>query len=168
MFFPWWHALAQVRGGEAEVGLRELEQVHRGYVAPWYLRRDIAEANERLGRDEEAWRWYCGAALSPGELKSRVPMLGVMARILDRLSRYPLALDHLLLAWALAARERGWEKAVEKNREQVEAFLKHHAAELGLSVELVKGIPDPTALLARCRQAWGQERSDAGGRRGAD
>jgi tetratricopeptide (TPR) repeat protein len=158
MFFPWWHALAQVRRGNVDAGLRELEQVHHGYVAPWYVRRDIAEANERLGKDEEAWRWYSAAALSPGEPKGRIPMLGQMAQLLDRLGRRTVALGHLLLAWTLAAQEEGWEKVAEKNREQVEAYLQRHAAELGLSVQFLETLPDPGPLLARCRHAWGEAR----------
>jgi tetratricopeptide (TPR) repeat protein len=154
LFFPWWHALAQVRQGHVEAGLRELEEVHRRFVSPWYIRRDIAEAYAALGWDEDAWRWYCAAARSAGDLRSRASMLLCMSETLARLSQLRPALDHLLLAWALAAREKGWEKPVERVREQLAVFLPRHSAHLGVSAELPEAPPDIEPLLAGCRQAW--------------
>lgn len=154
MHFPRWHALAQVRSGEGEAGLDELRAIERQYMAPWYLRREIAEAYEQLGRDAEAWEWYCAAARSPGEIRSRISTLAQMGQLLERLDRGPLALDHLALAWTLAAREERWEKLAEQNRERAEAFLQRHAAKLGLPAELPQTPPEPGPLLDRCRQAW--------------
>lgn len=105
MLFPWWHGLARVRGGEVEAGLRDLQEIERRFVAPWYVRRDIGDVYERLGQDADAWGWYCAAARSSGDMRSRIPMLARMGRLLERLERCSLAMDHLLLAWALAARE---------------------------------------------------------------
>jgi tetratricopeptide (TPR) repeat protein len=161
MLFPWWHGLARVRGGEAEAGLRDLEEIERRFVAPWYVRRDIGEVYERLGRDADAWGWYCAAARSSGEMRSRIPMLARMGQLLERLDRCSLALDHVLLAWAMAAREEQWAEFAARSREEVEAFLVRHAAEPGLSHERPDAPPDPEPLLARCRQAWVESRISA-------
>jgi hypothetical protein len=156
MFFPWWHGLARARGGEAEAGLRELEEVERRFAAPWYVRRDIGDVCERFGRDADAWGWYCAAARSPGAMLSRIPLLTRMGQLLERLDRCPLALDHLLLAWSLAAREERWAEFAARSRAEVEAFLERHATEPGLSRERPDAPPDPEALLAECRRAWTQ------------
>jgi hypothetical protein len=92
-------------------------------------------------------------------------MLAAMAQLLERQERWSLALDHLRLAWALAAREEGWEKAAERARQQVEQFLQRQAARQGAPVELEERPPDLEPLLATCRQAWceaGQPREPAG------
>lgn len=156
MFFPWWHALARIGQGYAEQGLAELKRLPHRYAPQWYVLRDIAQTYEKLSRDEEAWRWYCAAARSPGELKGRIPMLVRMGQLLERLDRCELALEHLLLAWVVAAREERWEKAAERNREQVEAFLQRHAGKLSLSAELPEAPSDPEPFLTRCQQAWKQ------------
>jgi tetratricopeptide (TPR) repeat protein len=154
LFYPWWHALALIRQGRVQAGVRELEEVHRHFVAPWYIPRDIADAYELLEQHETAWRWYCAAAMSSGDLKSRIPMLARMAEPLQRLDRWPLAFDHLLLAWSLAAREPGWEKLTERLREQVETFLQKHTARLGSRAALSDSPPAPEPLLTTCREAW--------------
>jgi hypothetical protein len=106
MFFPRWHALAQIRGGEAEAGLEELKAVERRFFAPWYVRREIAEACEQLGRDAEAWEWYSAAARSPGEMRNRAAMLAQMGHLLERLdaARWP---------WTTCCCPRPWGR--EKN-----------------------------------------------------
>lgn len=154
MLFPWWHALARVRSGEVEDGLRELEAVERRFVAPWYVRRDIAEVYERCGNDPGAWNWYCAAARSAGALTSRITMLARMGHLLERLDRCSLALDHLLLAWALAAREERWAEFAARSREEVAAFLERHTGQPGLPHEMPNAPPDPELLLSNCRQAW--------------
>ncbi len=158
MLFPWWHGLARVRSGEVEAGLRDLEEIERRFVTPWYVRRDIGDVCERLGQDPEAWGWYCAAARSSGDMRSRIPMLARMGRLLERLDRGSLALDHLRLAWALAAQEERWAEFAARSREEVEAFLERHASGPGLSHERPGTPPEPEPLLARCRQAWSEGR----------
>jgi tetratricopeptide (TPR) repeat protein len=154
LYFPWWHALARVRSGNVEEGIFELEQLQQRFLSPWYLRRDLAEAYARLHRDEEAWRCYCEAANSAGEMKHRLPMLAEMAQLLERQERWDLALDHLRLAWALAAREEDGEKAAERAGKQVEQFRQRQAERENAPADREEAPPDPEPLLAACRQAW--------------
>ena len=154
----WCHAVAQVRQGSGEAGLRELEEVEHRYRAPWYVRRDIAEAYEKPQRDEEAWRWYCAAASAPGELWNRVAMLQQMGQLLERQGRWQAALDHLLLAWTLAARHEGWGKVAEKCREQLAEIIQRSGDQLDPPATLPDAPPEPEPLLAACRQAWADGR----------
>jgi tetratricopeptide (TPR) repeat protein len=153
LFFPWWHAQAQVRRGNVAEGLQELEQIEERFTAQWYVRRDLADACEQLGRDADAWGWYCRAAGLFGELQRGVSLLPRMATLLERQERRDLALEHLQLAWALSARSPGRDALTESCRQQVEAFLQRQAEVPPVSA-LPDAPPDPEPLLAHCRAAW--------------
>jgi tetratricopeptide (TPR) repeat protein len=155
LFFRWWHAQAQVRRGNVAEGLRELEEIEERFTAQWYVRRDLADACERLGRDEDAWRWHCRAASLFGEMQRGASMLPRMGALLERQGHWELALDHLQLAWALAARPPGRETLTESCRQQVEAFLQRQAEALPAPA-MLEGPPSPEPLLARCRAAWAE------------
>jgi tetratricopeptide (TPR) repeat protein/cold shock CspA family protein len=154
VFFRWWRALALVRRGSTEEGLGELLQVNRRFPPQWAIRRDIAEAYQRSERYEDAWRWFCEAAAAPGDLKERIPMLTGMAHLLERMAKWPLAYDHLLLAWALAARGAGWETLADRQRGRVAGFLEHHAKRLDEPADPPDAPPDLEAILTRCRGTW--------------
>ena len=85
-------------------------------------------------------------------------MLTRMGQLLERLGRGTLALDHLRLAWALAAREKLWAVFADGTHQEVAAFLERHASEPDLSPEKPDAPPDPEPLLARCREAWAETR----------
>jgi cold shock CspA family protein/tetratricopeptide (TPR) repeat protein len=154
VFFWWWRALARVRGGSAEEGLRELLHVNRRFPPQWAIQRDIAETYGRMERHEDAWRWFCEAATAPGDIRDRLPMLTGMARLLEEMERWQMACDHLLLAWALAAGETGWETLADRHRRLAEEFRKRHAERKGAPLDPHDTPPDAAGLLTQCRAAW--------------
>jgi cold shock CspA family protein/tetratricopeptide (TPR) repeat protein len=154
VFFWWWRALARVRGGSAEDGLRELLHVNRRFPPQWAIQRDIAETYCRLERHEDAWRWFCEAATAPGDIRDRLPMLTEMARLLEQMERWQLAYDHVLLGWALAAGGAGWEPLADKHRRLADEFRQRHAERRGAPLDPHEVPPDAAALLTQCRGVW--------------
>jgi cold shock CspA family protein len=77
-----------------------------------------------------------------------------MARLLERLERWQPADDHLLLAWALTARETGWETLADRHRQLAAEFRERHGRQLGAAVDPLDAPPDPAVVLERCRADW--------------
>jgi len=151
-FFRWWEALANTRLGSIEEGLHQLEYLNMRFRKEWYVQRDIAEAHMRLGQYDDAWLWFCRAASNQGDIKGRITMLKSMVDLLQRLEHWQATYEHLLLIWAIEI-EFGY-KYVERTRQQIIEFRKHHADHLQASPEMETSTPTIPTTIKPCRTTW--------------
>ncbi|GCE49789.1 cold shock CspA family protein [Thermosporothrix hazakensis] len=130
-FFPWWHALAKARSGIQEEALQDLLTLD-GRYKEWYIRADIARIYEQLGRDDDAWLWYCRAALQANEIKLCYRLIGQeMASLLQRLERFQEAYEHMQFARLIAEKEN-WSqsKSAEQLRERIVQLCELYAEQI--------------------------------------
>lgn len=151
-YFHWWEAQANIRLGNIEEGLHQLEYLNMCFRKEWYIQRDIADAHMRTSQYDDAWLWFCRAASRQGDIKGRITMLKSMVDLLQRLEHWQVAYDHLLLIWAIEI-EFGY-KYIERTRQQIIEFRRHHADHILASTEAETSIPTISSAIRPCRVLW--------------
>lgn len=152
-FFYRRNALAQIRQGEIEVGVQQLEYINKRFPKQWYVQKEIAEAYRQLKQDETSWLWFCQAAYAPGDVKGRIVMLDSMCDLLQQLEHWREMYEHLLLVWSIQI-DSGNSQRIERARQRVLACSIAHQEDLSGNVNLE---PIPLAVhvaLRPCRSIW--------------
>ncbi len=70
-------ALALANLGEEEKAILELKDILLKYREEWYIYQDLSDIYLRINQPETALNFACQAALSPGEDKIKVTLLGL-------------------------------------------------------------------------------------------
>lgn len=134
-------ALCLAEMGSHFEAAEELETLVRGRRAPWYMYSDLARLWFEAGHIDEAWKNASSAAQASGELKTKVNLYYLMARMLMAKGQREGAAAHALLASA-ARTEQGWS---------VPGCLVEILKTLNASAENA----NIGALLSECRKYWG-------------
>jgi len=149
--FPWWQALAKRALGQTEEALSELQSLNKRFQE-WYIQRDIADVYTQLQQYQEAWIWYCKAALLPGKLHTRYKMFCAMATLLQHLERWQDAYTHIQLAQMIAEHE-GWSRPAEMLRTQ----LAQLATQYPIQVQQDNVTNDFQTTARQLKQLWRRE-----------
>lgn len=149
--FQRWEALARIRMGQVEDGLKQLEYANVRFPKQWYIQSDIANAHVRLGQYEDALLWFSRAANMPGDIKGRIVTLKSMCEILQRLALWQAVYEHLRLIWIIEL-ELGSKRNAERTEQQLHEFQRLHADQLRIVSEA--GVPGLSSALKPCRATW--------------
>jgi len=133
-------ALCLAETGNETQAAEELERLIRGRRVPWYMYSDLAKILFECGNIEKAWQNACSGAEASGELKTKVNLFYLMARILMAMGNRDAAALHVSLA-AKARSEQGW--AIP---EEISEFIR--------KFNLVSENSDSSTLLRSCRRYW--------------
>jgi len=152
--FHRWEALAKIRMGQVEEGLKQLEHVNTRFPKQWYVQSDIANAYIRLEQYEEAWLWFCKAASAPGDIRGRIGMLVTMVDVLQRVEQWQTMYDHLRLVWTIEI-EQGSKQHAERSRQRISEFERQHTDLLPPTTGNNTGAaPTLSFALHPCRASW--------------
>ncbi|HZU66038.1 MAG TPA: hypothetical protein VFA09_02070 [Ktedonobacteraceae bacterium] len=149
--FQRWEALAKIRMGQVEDGLKQLEYLNMRFPKQWYIQSDIANAHVRLGQDEDALLWFSRAAMMPGDPHGRILILKSMCEVLQRLANWQAVYEHLRLIWIIEL-ELGSKRYAERTEQHLHEFQRLHADQLRIVSE--DGIPTLSSALKPCRVTW--------------
>lgn len=149
--FQRWEALAKIRMGQVEDGLRQLEYINMRFPKQWYIQSDIANAHVQLGQYEDALLWFCRAASMPGDIKGRIITLKSMCDVLQRLAYWQAVYEHLRLVWAIEL-EQGSKRNAVRTEQQLHEFQRLHANQLQIASE--NGVSTIPSALKPCRTTW--------------
>ncbi len=149
--FQRWEALARIRIGQVEDGLKLLEHINIRFPKQWYVQNDIANTHVRLGQYEDALLWFCKAANMPGDIKGRIAALKSMREVLQRFEHWQAVYEHLRLIWVI---ELGLasKRNAERIEQQLYEFQRLHADQLRIVSEA--GVPSLPSALKPCRMNW--------------
>lgn len=152
--FQRWEALVKIRTGQIEEGLEQLNHINMRFPKQWYVQKDIADAYVTLGRLEDAWIWFCRAAIAPGDIKGRIMMLRSMINVLQRLEQWQDVYHHLLLAWAVETEQQSKQFA-DRSRQRIIEFRKRYTDHLSLAAsDSIESAPTVSIALRPCRASW--------------
>ncbi|MDN5280640.1 MAG: hypothetical protein PWR01_4605 [Clostridiales bacterium] len=133
-------ALCLAESGELAKAAEELQRLILSRNVPWYVNSDLAKILFETGNVEEAWRQTSKAAQAKGELKTKVNLFQLMARILLAQGKRQAAASHLCLA-AKVREEQNWS---------IPESLSEMLQKLNTSHEQT----DLKTLLSCCRPFW--------------
>lgn len=138
--FPRWAALALEGTGDLQGATAELDRLARHPRAAWYLLADLARLEVAADEIEKAWLHACRAGASFGDLKSKVNLLTLIARIAEARGEMDVALNHALLAASLREKE-GWK-------------IPQALSEVLMRLPLPERPPAMDFLERSCRETW--------------
>lgn len=139
-------ALCLAEDGQEQQAADELEALIRGRRVPWYMYSDLARLLFECGDTEKAWANACRGAEAGGEIKSKVNLFYLMARIMMAMGNRDAASLHASLA-AQARTEQGW--AIP---EELSEFMQ--------KFNLSPANTSSRELVTSCRRFWGQTSSN--------
>ncbi|MFZ5951862.1 MAG: tetratricopeptide repeat protein [Candidatus Rifleibacteriota bacterium] len=134
-------ALCLAENGDPNQAIEELKSLINNKNVPWYMNSDLAKIFFDAGEVDKSWQQAVIAAQAKGELKTKVNLFQLMARILLAQGNRDAAASHLCLAAAVRA-EQNWG---------VPESLGEMMAKLNASADR----SDSRAILASCRKFWG-------------
>jgi tetratricopeptide (TPR) repeat protein len=135
-------ALCIAREGDIQKAAEELENLIKNRNVPWYMYSDLGSLFFDCGEIETAWKYSCKAADARGELKTKVNLFELMARIMLVQGNHDGAAAHACLA-----------AAVRKNQKwNVPDSLSELIDKLNASTTS----NDEKQLLQHCRQFWAE------------
>lgn len=149
--FQRWEALAKIRMGQVEDGLKQLEYLNMRFPKQWYIQSAIAKAHVRLGQYDDALLWFCRAGNMPGDIKGRIVPLKSMCEVLQHLAHWQAVYEHLRLIWIIEL-ELGSKRNAERTEQQLHEFQRLHADQLRIVSEA--GVPTLPSSLKPCRVTW--------------
>ncbi|NCB38591.1 MAG: hypothetical protein EOM80_07465 [Erysipelotrichia bacterium] len=121
----------------------ELEKLVRGRRVPWYMYADLAKILFECGQVDKAWHNACAAAEASGELKTKVNLFYIMARILLARGERTGAAAHAYLAVQTRS-EQGWSVPEELSELISRLNVQTNSASIG-------------TLLGNCRKYWSEQ-----------
>lgn len=135
---------------QPEDAANELENLVRGRRVPWYMYADLSKLHFECGFTEKSWTNCCLAAQANGELKTKVNLFQLMARILLVKGNRDGASAHAYFAAQLRT-EQGWG-------------VPDDLSELLCSLNVQSEGHDTGSLLDICRKYWSNQimSSDSG------
>lgn len=141
-------ALCLAADGHEQPAADELEVLVRGRRAPWYIYTDLARLLFECGNIDKAWLYSCKAAEASGEVKTKVNLFYLMARVLLTKGNRDAAAVHASLAVA-ARSEQGWSVP-----EELSEFMQ----KFNLNSENANS----ASLMQACRKYWVTHQSITG------
>jgi tetratricopeptide (TPR) repeat protein/cold shock CspA family protein len=133
-------AQCKVKLGKKEAAEQELEKLMSRRGCPWYVGMELANLRFEMGKFEEALQAAYMGAKGFGELKNKVNLFAIIAKIQLVLGDSESAKNHVALASAIREKQ-GWKFDKE---------LQRLMARFGI----VKGRMMPEIALKPCQQEW--------------
>ncbi|MBF0500160.1 MAG: tetratricopeptide repeat protein [Candidatus Riflebacteria bacterium] len=138
--FSRFSALALEGGGDVNGAIQELKTVSQSPKTPWYFLADLARMYVVVDELEQAWLTGCRGAAGFGDLKVKVNLLTLLARIAEARGDTDSARDHAMLG-ALVREREGWK-------------LPNDLAEVLMRVKLPEPLPGISEVEKACRTTW--------------
>ncbi|MGV8122487.1 MAG: hypothetical protein AB2L14_22240 [Candidatus Xenobiia bacterium LiM19] len=104
--FPRWAARALGETGDVDGALAEFNELLRRYRREWYIDAERAELLQRKGEQDAALALACSAAMGRGELKTKVNVMSLIAKILQAIGDNEMSLINIALAKEVRTREK--------------------------------------------------------------
>jgi tetratricopeptide (TPR) repeat protein len=133
-------ALCRIQTGEVKEAEEELIGITKARGCPWYVFADLAKIRFEMGRYEEALESAYDAAQKQGDLKTKVNLFSLIAKLLLITGNNDQAKNHSILACAI--REKYHWKIPQDLENLKERF------------ELYYELPAPENILNKCKQIW--------------
>jgi len=154
--FPRWAARARGETGDIDGALAEFHDLLRRFRREWYIDAERAELLHRKGDHEASLKLACSAAMGRGELKTKVNVMSLIAKILQATGDNEMALINIALAKEVRTREK-WSvpRDLLDLEFSVQQVLKAEGKPYSVSSESFDKIRD------RCREYWARHREKA-------
>lgn len=155
--FPRWAARARGEAGDIDGALAEFQDLLRRYRGEWYIDAERAELLQKKGEQESALALACSAAMGRGELKTKVNVMSLIAKILQATGDNEMALINIALAKEVRTREK-WSvpRDLLDLEFSVQQVLKAEGKPHSVSSESFEAIRD------KCREYWARHSEKAG------
>lgn len=133
-------ALCKEKLGCPMVAEEELMAISKVRGCPWYVFADLARLRFENGKYDEALDAACAGARSHGELKTKVNLFALIAKVLLVLGENDQAMNHTVLACSIRNREH-W-----KTPEDLEQLRQRFS--------LSANLPAPEIIAKKCSEFW--------------
>ncbi len=147
--FPRWAARARGETGDIDGALAEFQDLLRRFRREWYIDAERAELLHRKGEQEPALTLACSAAMGRGELKTKVNVLSLIAKILHGAGDNEMALMHISLAKEVRSREK-W--TIPRDMLDLEFSMQQALKAAGKTISDSSGSFE--RIREKCREYW--------------